>query len=198
METSEGAVLANIRSLMVAKSWTVVQCFQAFDQDRDGFISLEDLKAACATLGIQVSTQEIESFHGKFKGGLLSMEAWTETLGEGLPKENDVSRGSSNPKESAPSNVREDGFPTPPSVQLALDLIAASLAYNNLSPEDGYDAFDVDEDGKVSLDDLTSAVASLNLQLENEGIRAAFAHLDHENTGFIDKDVWGRAIHASN
>eukprot|EP00961_Rhodomonas_salina_P265983 3595250-Rhodomonas_salina.4 len=47
-----------------------------------------------------------------------------------------------------------------------VDIVAASLAYNNLSAADGYDAFDDDMDGVVSLTDLRTAVELLQLNLE--------------------------------
>ena len=41
------------------------------------------------------------------------------------------------------------------SVKYAIAVIAAALRYNEMNAAQGYAAFDVDEDGRVSLDDLT-------------------------------------------
>ena len=35
-----------------------------------------------------------------------------------------------------------------------LDMLAAAIAYNGMSTEDGFDAFDEDEDGIISPDEL--------------------------------------------
>ena len=40
-------------------------------------------------------------------------------------------------------------------MKYAIAVIAAALRYNEMNAAQGYAAFDVDEDGRVSLDDLT-------------------------------------------
>ena len=49
-----------------------------------------------------------------------------------------------------------------------IGVIAASLASTGLSPEDGYDAFDLDEDCKVSLPELQNALEQLGIGDERQ------------------------------
>jgi hypothetical protein len=74
--------------------------------------------------------------------------------------------------------------------QPLMDEIAAALIYNELTPEQGYDAFDEDEDGKVSLKDLHAAVNKLKLGLEPSLVTQLFYHLDPEKLGYISFDSW--------
>jgi len=76
----------------------------------------------------------------------------------------------------------------------AINTVAASLIFNELSPEDGYDAFDADEDGQVSLSDLQSAVESLSLDISEQDVKGLFVNLDAGTTGFIPKAAWVQAI----
>jgi chromosome segregation ATPase len=83
-------------------------------------------------------------------------------------------------------------------MQTAINTIAAALVYNQLSPEDGYDAFDADEDGQVSLSDLVSAVTQLQLEISEGDCRSVFESLDAGKTGFIPKAAWLEAIAGAN
>ena len=69
-----------------------------------------------------------------------------------------------------------------------IGVIAASLASTGLSPEDGYDAFDVDGDGKVSLPDLQNALEQLDL--DSAAADGLHRFLDVRKEGFVDRGLW--------
>jgi Ca2+-binding EF-hand superfamily protein len=69
-----------------------------------------------------------------------------------------------------------------------IGVIAASLASTGLSPEDGYDAFDVDEDGRVSLPDLQNALEQLDL--DSAAADGLHRFLDVRKEGFVDRGLW--------
>jgi Ca2+-binding EF-hand superfamily protein len=79
-------------------------------------------------------------------------------------------------------------------VSSSIDLIAGALMFNQLSASDGYDAFDADEDGKVSLVDLQSAAAQLQLAISEQDIRSLFESLDKGRTGYIPREAWVQTI----
>ena len=62
-------------------------------------------------------------------------------------------------------------MPSKDSVQSLIDTVAALLVFNCFSPEDGYDVFDADDDGKVS---------------------PLHKFYDVETEGFVDKGLWTR------
>ena len=75
-------------------------------------------------------------------------------------------------------------------VKGAITVIAAALRYNEMSPAQGYEAFDVDQDGTVSLDDLSVAADKLDLRLEPAQLAALLAFLDVRGVGFADTEAW--------
>ena len=91
-------------------------------------------------------------------------------------------------------NTEVAGAPKADPAQEAINTIAAALIFNELSPEDGYDAFDADEDGQVSLSDLQSAVTQLQLEISEQNSASLFESLDADKTGFIPKAAWLEAI----
>ena len=83
-------------------------------------------------------------------------------------------------------------------VQAAVNTIAAALIFNGLNPEDGYDAFDADEDGQVSLKDLQNAVKTLSLEIAEEDSKRLFETLDTGKNGFIAREAWVEAMSDAN
>jgi hypothetical protein len=79
-------------------------------------------------------------------------------------------------------------------VQKTLDTTAAALVFNELSPAEGYDAFDADADGHVILSDLQSAVNGLKLDISEQDSKSLFESLDAGKTGFIPRGVWVESI----
>ncbi|KAJ1490576.1 hypothetical protein T484DRAFT_1777010, partial [Baffinella frigidus] len=77
-----------------------------------------------------------------------------------------------------------------------LDHIAATLYYNSVEVKDGFDVFDVDCDGRLSMDDFRTddfrtAIAQLELtSIRDEEIEALFASLDMNEDGFISMAEW--------
>ena len=78
----------------------------------------------------------------------------------------------------------------------ALGDIVASLAYNNIAADsdEGYAAFDADEDGHVSLSDLE--VACAELRLTTIDCPWLFAQLGGEEGGHITMNAWAEALSA--
>jgi hypothetical protein len=74
-----------------------------------------------------------------------------------------------------------------------INLIAAALRFNDLSLQDGYDAFDVDDDGKVSLSDLQAAVSTLSLGISEDDCKSLFEGMSG-GKGHIERSSWVRTV----
>ncbi len=61
---------------------------------------------------------------------------------------------------------------------------------NILTLEQGYEAFDVDKDGKVSLQDLQAAVTNMEMSIDASSVEELFEHLDPDKLGYISQDNW--------
>ncbi len=72
----------------------------------------------------------------------------------------------------------------------SLKLLIDALSFNHLTIKDGFNAFDVDEDGLISLRDLQSSVDDLQLELDVETIQLMHRFLDVDADGFISKKEW--------
>ena len=72
----------------------------------------------------------------------------------------------------------------------SLKLLIDALSFNHLTIKDGFNAFDVDEDGLISLRDLHSSVDDLQLELDVETIQLMHRFLDVDADGFISKKEW--------
>jgi Ca2+-binding EF-hand superfamily protein len=96
-------------------------------------------------------------------------------------------------KDKAWSALGEEVFEK---LQSALGDIVASLAYNNIAADsdEGYAAFDADEDGHVSLSDLE--VACAELRLTTIDCPWLFAQLGGEEGGHIAMNAWAEALSA--
>ena len=79
-----------------------------------------------------------------------------------------------------------------------LDTISKGLINSELNAEEGYDAFDVDEDGVVSLDDFLSAIQELGLPFPRDVSVALFQSLASSPAGggaqSISRDTWVAAM----
>ena len=56
-----------------------------------------------------------------------------------------------------------------------------------MSPEDGYDCFDVDKDGMISRADLRTAAAALKIDITPGQLASLFDALDVDQSGAIDR-----------
>jgi len=83
-----------------------------------------------------------------------------------------------------------------PNVQLALDIIAATLVYNKMDASRGYAAFDMDHDGVVSYSDLQGAAKCLQLDVAVSDLRALFDYTEASDggKGYIGKGAWEAAL----
>jgi hypothetical protein len=75
-----------------------------------------------------------------------------------------------------------------------LALLVATLKSNNISMEDGYTEADTDQDSKVSESDLLQFCKDVHLDCSENAIRALYTSLDPHARGFIERDVWNRAL----
>ena len=76
----------------------------------------------------------------------------------------------------------------------AMNAIAATLRVNSLSPVDGYDEFDDDQDGRLSMSDLKAANSILHMDLSEENLRALFLLLDPLKEGYIRQEQWTKSF----
>ena len=157
--------------------------YDAFDTDEDGKVLLNDLFFSVAHLQMDIADADVKtlfaSLEDRTDAGFISKEAWVQAVTSANTSDILKSRGVS----TAPVTLTE-------SVQKALNTIAAALVFNNLNPEEGYDSFDADEDTRVSLSDLQSAVIQLQLDISEQDSKSLFESLDAGKTGFIPKEVW--------
>jgi hypothetical protein len=79
-----------------------------------------------------------------------------------------------------------------------LDTIGNGLINSELNVEEGFDAFDIDEDGVVSLDDFLSAIQELQLPFSHDFSMALFQSLASSPAGggaqTISRDTWVAAM----
>ena len=83
------------------------------------------------------------------------------------------------------------------SSQDPLDVISATLVYNKLTPERGYEAFDFDKDGKVSRSDLHSIAKRLDLAVSKADLDSLFDFIEAIDGGaksFLSREAWQQAL----
>ena len=68
------------------------------------------------------------------------------------------------------------------------------LVGKNLTLQQGYEAFDADKDGKVSLQDLQTSVANMNLNIDEFMVQALYSLLDPDKLGYILKERWSECL----
>lgn len=89
----------------------------------------------------------------------------------------------------------DEGLAT--TVDEAANMLAAALIYNELSPAEGFDVLDIDEDGKISLADLRSAAATLALNIADEALGKIPAQMNLDASllsGTFRSDLTRRAL----
>ena len=79
-------------------------------------------------------------------------------------------------------------------VQHAIDTIAAAIAFNEITAEDSYEAFDADKDGKLSRADLRVAIQMLSLGIDEDTASALYDRLDGTGQGHINAAAWVEAV----
>jgi Ca2+-binding EF-hand superfamily protein len=174
--------------------------YDAFDADEDGQVSLSDLQSAVTQLQLEISEQDSASLFESLdadKTGFIPKAAWLEAIAGANTEDILKSRGialAALTEQGAGNSVSVQRAPVPEEVQKTINAIGAALAYNSLNAEDGYDAFDADEDGKVSLDDLKSRVVTLQLDLTHESLEALMAQLDPTQAGYISREEWAKSL----
>ena len=148
-------MLNSIAAALEFNQLSVAEGFDAFDADGDGFISYDDLNATAISLDLAIPPADVERLHRHMDAsstGLITLEAFTRLVGAADPQSVLESRGLAPPTTEQQGQASGASGPAPPpstEVQDALNTVAATVSFNQLSADDGYDAFDVDEDGEV-------------------------------------------------
>ena len=96
------------------------------------------------------------------------------------------------PEDSAVSNVAWSSGIS--SVPHSLSTILAVLKFNDLDIATGYDVFDCDQDGRISLRDLRIKCKELALEMSAEAIVQLFQALVDTRTGHISRDAWAEGL----
>ena len=96
--------------------------------------------------------------------------------------------------ESADGNIEQAAPPPAPAysarVLAAIDAIAAVVEFNRISLQESYEAFDTDEDDKLSFSDLQTAVQTLGLEISSDAVYDLYTALDPAGLGYIRSDLW--------
>ena len=71
----------------------------------------------------------------------------------------------------------------------SLSLIVEALSFNQMSFGSGFDAFDIDGDRRISMQDFQRSVDDLQLELDRHTIQLMHRCLDADDDGFIGKQV---------
>ena len=80
------------------------------------------------------------------------------------------------------------------SVPHSLSTILAVLKFNDLDIATGYDVFDCDQDGRISLRDLKIKCKEFALEMSAEAIVQLFQALVDTRTGHINRDAWAESL----
>ena len=74
-----------------------------------------------------------------------------------------------------------------------VELLAAVLRYNGLSPAEGFEEF-ADEHGCISLDYFMQTISALQLGLDQSGLASLFRVLDVNASGMLSRDGWVQTL----
>ncbi len=80
----------------------------------------------------------------------------------------------------------------------AVEAMAQFLRDADVNPEDGFDMFDVDKDGRISFEDLLRSVEATELEVTEENFRSLFKALGlavHEDIDRLRRQSWSPAAH---
>ena len=135
---------------------------------------------------------ELEEGKGK-RGGELRWQGgqyfWDERNGRVDPGEVHGSRvGAESLTASGRMPVKQEEM---------IDLIAATLAYNDVSPVEGFRLFDRDGDGKIGYEDLLLSLLDMPLSVSHPDVNALHCLLDRDRDGYVSEADWSAAIAAA-
>ena len=174
-------------------------------QDEDGKVSEEDLVGFCRDLQLGCPDDDVRAFAKSLdteSTGYIEQSAWTRALQEAellsesvLETRGISSAGTSTPgpatraDESATLDIAAtDGLAK--DVDTAADQLAAALVYNELTLEDAFEVLDIDEDSRISMEDLRAAAGSMDLKIEEDALIALHKAMDERSNGLIELDAW--------
>ena len=176
-----------IAALLSYNKLPVKDLFQDFDVDGDGKVSMTDLLSAAATAKLEVTESDLQMWHAHYHtagDGLMTLDEWILAFKSADPEGVLKSRGVSIHGSAGVNIAVIDGASTDmTSILRVSEAIVASLKHNDLGIHDAFGAFDVDEDGVLSLDDLIKAADSLQLDLQDAQLQGFLAHIEHLGGG---------------
>jgi Ca2+-binding EF-hand superfamily protein len=167
-------------------------------QDEDGKISEEDLLEFCQEMELGCSEASIRAFYESLdtqRQGFIGLDEWTTALmaAEQLSEEVLVTRGVTVAQDTS-GNAGTTGLVTSrgtaQNMEAVADMLAAALKYNELTPAEGFEELDIDEDDRISLSDLSAAVQTLGLTVEPDALTALHQAMDKHGTGLVELGPW--------
>jgi hypothetical protein len=76
-----------------------------------------------------------------------------------------------------------------------INAIAGVLIFNKQTVEEGFDAFDADDDGVISVGDVVSTASALEIDTSNGRLaQELVAAFDADGDGALSRTEWGRAL----
>ncbi len=158
--------------------------FDAFDQDHDGEISRDDMSKSIEALHLVDFKKHITEFHrlaDTRNTGKLSRGDWAKAIATADVQSLLLSNRGSSPDGSF-------------KLEESLGLVAASLYLNHATLQEGFEAFDLDKDSKLSVEDLIHSIHKLQLGLEDDEIRAIHRKINKSSNGFVSFEEWNDTV----
>ena len=193
-------VTDTIAAILKHSELSIDDGFAEFDCDQDGSISSQDLSTSCQQLELDVSMDHVRLWYQSVDASAagISLETWRAVLSGANADRVLRSRGVVLESESGAqaSSTTKTGNSLP--VAMISNMLAATLAFNELPFHDAFQDFDEDADGKISQADFESAASQL--QLDDTSLADLTAWHRHYNTagdGYMTMDEWLAALNAA-
>ena len=182
-----------IAATLKFNKFTLEMGFEELDYDLDGRISVSDLMRGCQEMALlgSIRPEAIDGLiHRMGKDGFVEIDDWLEGFGNAESDKVLHSRGLASALERQSATAAENLL----SFKEVSDTIAAVLQYNDMTVDDGFVEFDVDEDGFISLDDLSKCAKQLEIEVEDGVLAAWHSHNCIGMETVLHESDWRRAL----
>jgi len=182
-----------IAATLKFNKFTLEMGFEELDYDLDGRISVSDLTRGCQEMALLGSIRPeaiVGLVHRIGKDGFVEIDDWLEGFGSAESDKVLHSRGLASALERQSATAAENSL----SFKEVSDTIAAVLQYNDMTVDDGFVEFDVDEDGFISLDDLSKCAKQLEIEVEDGVLAAWHSHNCVGMETVLHESDWRRAL----